>query len=286
LANEVRRGPREAPRIAGTYRCGLGEEHRILHLGEAGEAVELISVGGVVLGYAGLYRVDGDRVTIRFVADNSWKIFATKYEQRVPDDFAWKRSGIASQKLIEFRAASSRPGIIQIESPRTKMLMSGEIMAVKRPDCAKLEASSTEARSLVKQARIAMRYVDRELDAPQSLDGAVLSLGLQIESKKRKEMEWFRRAPGVLKMMATDRLLEELREGDDGKCEPARAALEVAASSAMGTINRIGESELAKTRPMRAEQLSGQQLDPAFEEFLDSAGRLQCIMAEASAVGL
>lgn len=273
--------------IAGTFRCGLGAEHRIMHFGAAGEAVELVSLGGTVLGFAGLYRLSGERLTIRFVADNSWKVFAVKYQQQVIDDFAWKRSAIASQKVMEFRIGKAGGSVLRMESPRTKMLKSGEVSDVRRPDCVKLPSSDGLHRALAAHARLAMRYIDKEADLPpESIDKAMLSLGREIESKKEKELAWFKRAPGVLKMMATDRLLEELRESGDQKCASPRAALESAAAAAMGMINRIGESDLAKENPGRAEELAGRQLDPAFEEFLDAAGRFECLMAESSAIGL
>ena len=52
------------------------------------------------------------------------------------------------------------------------------------------------------------------------------------------------------------------------------------------TINKIGESEFAAKNPAKAEFAAGRQLDPAFEEFLELAGRTECVMDEASAVGL
>jgi hypothetical protein len=277
----------DAPRIAGTYECGAGPETRVLHLGTGGEIVELISVGGSVLGFAGLYRVTRDRVTARFVADNTWKIFATKYDQSLPDDVAWKRSGIASQKVLEFRFVDAGAGKLQLERVRTKLLKSGEISAGKRRTCNRLTATHPVNRAVAAHARMAMPYVDKEFDAvPERLEDARLSLAREIEAKKRNELAWFQRAPGVLKMMATDRLLEELRAASDRKCEAPKAALETAAASAMGAINRIGESERAKANPEGAEALAGRQLDPVFEEFLNSAGKTQCIMAESSAVGL
>lgn len=274
-------------RIAGTYECGTVSEPRVLHLGYSGEIVELISVGGSVLGFAGLYRVTRDRVTARLVADNTWKVFASKYDQHLPDDVAWKRSGIATQKVLEFRFVEAGSDRLKLEAARSKLLKSGEISELKRRDCVKLKATHPVNRAVAAHVQMARPYVDKQLDAaPERLADAKLSLLREIEAKKRSELAWFTRAPGVLKMMATDRLLEELRTASDGRCAAPKAALEAAAASAMGVINRIGESEQAKANPEGAEALAGRQLDPVFEQFLDSAGRMQCIMAESSAVGL
>lgn len=277
----------EVAGIAGTYRCGLGEENRVLHLGEAGEAVELSSMGQSIVGYAGLYRMAGERVIVRFIADNTWKIFAINYEQKVVDEFAWKRSAIASQKVMEFGFRRAGENTFRMESPRVKMLKSGVTTELRRPDCARLGADDPTVKAAASHARLAMRYVDRVRDSvPAGLDNAAVSLTDEIEAKKRKEMEWFERAPGLLKMMAADRLLEELRKADDAKCVLAKTAFEKQASAAMAAINNIGESELAKTDPRQAEALAGSQLTPPFAQFLEVAGQSECLMEEASAIGL
>lgn len=273
--------------LAGTYRCGSAEEGRVLHFGDAGEAVELSTMGETTMAFGGLYRVMGDRVVIRFIADNTWKLFAFNYQQKVADEYAWKRSAIASQKVVEFRVVPLGADAFRIESARTKMLKSGETAEIRRPDCRKLDSESATARGLAAHARLAIRYFDREHDqVPATLDKASLSLPEEIESKKRMEREWFERAPGLVKMMVTDRLLAELRKSPDNNCLAVRTALEQKTAIAMASINQISESELAQNNPGRAEMLAGRQLDPAFEEFLDHAGRSGCLMEEASAVGL
>ena len=273
--------------LVGSFRCGADDQSRVLHFGSAGEVVEMTSKGGTALGFAGLYRAVGDRVVIRFIADNTWKIFAVSYEQSVRDEVAWKRSAIASQKVLEFRVLPLGDDSFRIASARSKVLKSGEMAELQRPDCRRLEPQSSTAKALAAHARLAMRYVDRDHDVvPAGVDTAAISLATEIESKKRKEREWFERAPGLVKMMVTDRLLVELRKSTDDKCVPARAALERKASVAMASINRITDSELAKKNPALAETMAGKQLVPAFEEFLDHAGRTSCLMEEASAVGL
>ena len=284
------RAAKESPgagSLAGTYRCGTADDGRFLHFGAAGEAVELSSMGETTMAFAGLYRVVGDRVVIRFIADNTWKLFAFSYQQKLADEFAWKRSAIASQKVVEFRVVPLGADAFRIESARTKMLKSGETAEIRRPDCRKLDSDSPTARGLAAHAKLAMRYVDQEHDqVPATLDKASISLPAEIESKKRKEREWFERAPGLVKMMVTDRLLEELRKSPDKNCLAVRTTLEQKTSVAMASINQISESELAQDNPRRAEMLAGRQLDPAFEEYLDEAGRAGCLMEEASAVGL
>ena len=273
--------------LAGTYECGEGDEARILLLGEAGEAVDLVVFGGHSLGYGGLYRTQGDRVIIRFMADNMWKMFAMKYEQPIADEFAWKRSAIASQKVMEFVMVPAGGKAIRLESQRVKTLRSGAVADLKRPACKRLESSSATVRGVAAHARFAMRHMDKEKDeVPISLAGASLALGPEIERKKRKELEWFRRAPGVIKMMVTDRLLEELRKSADGECLPAKALFERGASEAMSSINKISDSEFARSNPQRAAEVAGHQLDSPFEEFLELAGKSECVMDEASAVGL
>jgi hypothetical protein len=258
-----------------------------MHFSPAGEVIDLISVGQSVLGFGGRYDVRGDRIIARFVADNAWKVFALNYEQTVEDRFAWKRSAIASQKVSEFRIASGTSGGVRPVPVRSRNLKSGQVTEAKPLDCWRLASNDALHRAMVGSARFAARYMDKERDRPPpQLQGATLSLTGEIEFKKRKELEWFVQAPGLLKMMATDRLLTELRASSAPQCEMSKMVFERSAAAAMGAINKIGESELAKSNPARAEDAAGRQLDPAFEEFLDSASRAECMMEESSAVGL